>query len=507
MRILLLFSAIAMMIASCGKSPITQIEITKPQPLLTVEKARNAVEAQMTQTRTRPRATPTTDEYAMARALPGEFEVLWETAVESENEFVEAVEVKIKAQYRYAVLHYAQKHVVPIEQRLLINSRHDTLDPSSYILTIMPMKGSTAADFHFAGDSPKFSGYVMFKNLNDQFVCIAIYDKGKRTLSLLNSKQNQTKEFDDMLMDVVSRFKILGAPNVETKSCVVCYDPNCETSIHCSTCGQKVCSLHPYDLGGVTVGGNSRCQKCFKPTVPCDCCQQCGELHYGGTCTSAGGGECPFCHCTPCRFPSTCGTGGPNPGGGSGEPPTTGGGTQPDPPTEPGNPWPESQHNEIIQNAFNGRMSAADIEKVKRGSYEADKLQGTSYNYIHAQRTSDKDAMEAYADTRSYFSTEAIKYIKTRDLVSLGKALHPIMDAYHPAHSGFSVFDDFWDLWDHRFEFLNKPYLKEQRDAESAMVFILDELNGIYGGDVNYSDVEDVFDYWAAGYMLVYGKE
>lgn len=172
----------------------------------------------------------------------------------------------------------------------------------------------------------------------------------------------------------------------------------------------------------------------------------------------------------------------------------------------PGNPWPTNIHNQIIENALGSRLSFEQLEKVKKGSYDADQLQGIEYNHIHAQRSSSQNVRDALVNTRNYFAQEAYKFVITGDYEALGRALHPIMDAYAPPHQGFSVYDGFKYMLLHYPELLltvnNFGNFMDSMNAVESVLNLINNLPDIPVPTIN--DLIDICIIWENGYAQDY---
>lgn len=182
-------------------------------------------------------------------------------------------------------------------------------------------------------------------------------------------------------------------------------------------------------------------------------------------------------------------------GGGGGAP----GGTPTDPPTTPDIPWSERNHNDITRNAIGNSLNITQLEQVQQGSKDADKLQGIANNRIHAQRISSQSVAEAIVQTGEYFTEEAMRFIRTGDYNALGRALHPIMDAYAPPHAGFQIYDDVSDLLGHTTELFNLSGTPAFDDAVEATQFVTDKLRQLPVNSTQ-NEVIAIYNLWIKSY-------
>lgn len=146
--------------------------------------------------------------------------------------------------------------------------------------------------------------------------------------------------------------------------------------------------------------------------------------------------------------------------------------------------WDEETHDIIIDkfSKLATILSPSEIAAIKAGSVEADKLkyQTAEYNYMHAMRTNGESLEITMTKLENYFSDKIGEFRGSygfNKYNALGMALHPIMDAYAPAHAGFPEFSFIRDILDHRGEnFENYP--REAYSAVSAIYWVyLDAIN------------------------------
>lgn len=96
---------------------------------------------------------------------------------------------------------------------------------------------------------------------------------------------------------------------------------------------------------------------------------------------------------------------------------------------------------------------------------------------------------------------EAMKFVKNKDYVALGKALHPIMDAYSPPHEGFSVFNGGLGYYRVHFsELIIFVNTAELNNSIIATELVYSQLNNL-PADATYIDINNVFYRWLAGYL------
>lgn len=197
-----------------------------------------------------------------------------------------------------------------------------------------------------------------------------------------------------------------------------------------------------------------------------------------------------------------------SPGGGGG---TGGGGgiiIKPGPaPEEPEpEPYDEEDHNKIIDAAFKGKLTTSQIDAIKQGSMLADLLQGVPYNYVHAQMIVGESKEEAIAKTRDYFVDCIVSFDLGRNYTNLGRALHPIMDAYAYAHRNWSTFSGYTDYIPHLI-FEKIPFL-----STIGIGFPIEAISFIYSktqnrGVIRKADAELIFYTWLAEYNQYLKKQ
>jgi len=108
--------------------------------------------------------------------------------------------------------------------------------------------------------------------------------------------------------------------------------------------------------------------------------------------------------------------------------------------------WPERIHDHILDKAFGGILTNDQISILKQASVFVDTHQGVNDSYLHemsapGQTVNDAEGlMSCYIQTQEDRATEKLGEVKFNDaLYEVGQALHPIMDATSPSHTGFQV--------------------------------------------------------------------
>lgn len=177
----------------------------------------------------------------------------------------------------------------------------------------------------------------------------------------------------------------------------------------------------------------------------------------------------------------TSGTGGGASTGGSSGGSSTGGsigGNANDPSDPNSTEWWAEGHKKILRAVLEKLKLKADvIDAINEGSKEADKKphQNTEYAYMHAMRRPGQTEKEVIDEMRNFFEKKIEEYNKGGDLKNVGMALHPIMDAYSPAHELKVWNGRAWDYVPHCFEASFFHYKKIQK-AQDALQLVCDEL-------------------------------
>ena len=109
--------------------------------------------------------------------------------------------------------------------------------------------------------------------------------------------------------------------------------------------------------------------------------------------------------------------------------------------------WPTKVHEQILRKAFepelkSGHMTEKQIKAIIRGSEKADNPllgnQSDARQYMHAEKPKNKSVAEAIKMKNEFIKDKEGEFINSKDeikgLISLGMALHPIMDENSPAH-------------------------------------------------------------------------
>lgn len=113
-------------------------------------------------------------------------------------------------------------------------------------------------------------------------------------------------------------------------------------------------------------------------------------------------------------------------------------------------------HDEILQNAFENRLSSSDIARLQRSSREFDSnTQSADLAHLHSMRRSSQSAADAVR-SRDEFVDWALRDAKrlaeagkrNEALDRFGQACHPIMDSASPMHTNTDGTPRIWNpLW------------------------------------------------------------
>lgn len=444
-RAIISLLSVAAVMASCNKSqtelPPTSTPTSKS---LTVEKARSfydALQGHVTKS----------DISEDSLFVPINYTPQWNYAAQSANMILEAVEVPIASKKSYVAV--IDNQTVAVEQRLLAVDGTKFKGITGYMMTIIP-KGDyfkSHSDYlsriTHAGNKYGFTGHILFHTIWGNLVAIDTYNGG-----MVVSHLYIPEITDSNLTDVIRVYE-------QVMSGVKIY--------HLKTTTTK--SINSYDDkdGGeidpvIVIGGSTNYQNWLK-WLSNDMLQDYMDSGF---------------YVDPSAY--------------EGE-----GGSIPD------IPWPEGIHNSIISVALR-QLTMAQISLIQVGSYEADKLQGVQYNHIHAQRSAQEDIIQAVRKTKTYFSMEAMQFVKNKDYVALGKALHSIMDAYSPPHEGFSVYNDYTYMIRHWSE-INADisrllYTPQISNSIGALEFVFSGLNEL-STNATYIDIDNIFYSWLGGYV------
>ena len=159
--------------------------------------------------------------------------------------------------------------------------------------------------------------------------------------------------------------------------------------------------------------------------------------------------------------------------------------------------WWGEGHRKILEAVLEDLNLRQDIiEAINRGSKKADKspFQETKYAHMHAMRSPGDTEEKTIGKMRDFFVGQIEKYNKEGNFESVGMALHPIMDAYSPAHE-LKVWNGYvWSYVPHCFEASFLHYKKIQK-AQDALKLVCDDL--IVKGFFDRPDV--VFKNWLYG--------
>lgn len=165
-------------------------------------------------------------------------------------------------------------------------------------------------------------------------------------------------------------------------------------------------------------------------------------------------------------------------------------------------PFERKGHNKIIDDALKSKLTETQIEKIKEGSFKADLLQTAPYNHVHGLKGIYESNEEAIDKTQGYFTSNIMAFQNTGDYTYLGKALHPIMDAYSEAHENWSVFriTSYNDWIFHRkFDAYDERNLYRISTATGAVEMIYKDLSSFKYKYKTY-DVDRIFNKWLCGY-------
>lgn len=254
-------------------------------------------------------------------------------------------------------------------------------------------------------------------------------------------------------------------------SCWICYRNPCM----CNLC--KVCYSEPCACGSMCQG----CNEFF-----CVCCRQCGQKD----CSC-----CKVCYAYPC----TCSNSNPC----NGPKCSTCNGLLTSPATRSGVcklcdcSWWTGGHNRILnkmQQRLKLKYAEGQLDDIKQGSKEADSgdNQKPENSHIHAMREPGETIEQTINEMRNFFVKEIGKYQKDNNYVSLGMALHPIMDSYSPVHD-FNTWEGRWiDYVPHTIE---STHLYPSRTEQAA-----NAIETICEGLQNKESPEALFDNWLTSY-------
>ncbi len=170
-------------------------------------------------------------------------------------------------------------------------------------------------------------------------------------------------------------------------------------------------------------------------------------------------------------------TGGSSTGGASTGGSTTGGNTN-DPSNPTSTEWWAEGHRKIVRAVLEKLNLSSDvIDAINEGSKAADKslYQKTEYAHMHAMRSPGDSVEETISKMRGFFREQIDKFYTTGDLESIGMALHPIMDAYSPAHELRVWNGKVWNYVPHCFE-ASFFYYKKIQKAQDALQLVCDDL-------------------------------
>lgn len=114
--------------------------------------------------------------------------------------------------------------------------------------------------------------------------------------------------------------------------------------------------------------------------------------------------------------------------------------------------WPTKTHNLIIDRAFGsmvqaGQMSPRNLAMIKVGSRQADNDQSTFGSFKHAMNGPGDLSEGTKTNMSNFVESKLGEFIGNlnsdpdKAFTALGEALHPLMDATSPAHSGFQLWE------------------------------------------------------------------
>lgn len=159
--------------------------------------------------------------------------------------------------------------------------------------------------------------------------------------------------------------------------------------------------------------------------------------------------------------------------------------------------WWAEGHRKILEAVLEGlNLNQYIIAAINEGSKEADKspYQETKYAYMHAMRSPGESEEETIENMRKFFRERIEEFNAKGDFKDVGMALHPIMDAYSPAHELKVWNGNTWSYVPHCFEASFLHYKKIQK-AQDALKLVCDDL--FVKGFFDRPDV--VFNNWLYG--------
>lgn len=189
-------------------------------------------------------------------------------------------------------------------------------------------------------------------------------------------------------------------------------------------------------------------------------------------------------------------TGGSSTGGASTGGSTTGGNVN-DPSNPASTEWWAEGHRKIVRAVLEKLNLGLDVvDAINEGSKAADKspYQETKYAYMHAMRSPGDSEEDVIENMRNFFQDKINEYNESNDLKKIGMALHPIMDAYSPAHELRVWNGKVWNYVPHCFE-ASFFYYKKIQKAQDALQLVCNDL--FVKGFFDRPDV--VFNNWLYG--------